>query len=487
MTDPLARRDPLRLAPDPSRVIAQLFVPGHALAGEHEGRASGVVEHVLALDDDEVTATLADVTARFGGRHRDLAGTFRHHADRIANRLAPGTELSAERRLLLGATFTHEYAVEAAALCNPSTVAAPDQTGAAPGALRFVMSVRQIGEGHRSSIGFRTGVVDRHGAVTIDDPGPFTTAGTVEPGPLDADLFRSLAHDGDSEATGWVLDGLGDRFTGRSSTPASPSSRPSATPAATSAETAHRLRQLAGRSLRRAVPVAVHARRAGARPGDERRVQRHGGRPVRALRRRRRHRHLLRDVHRLRRRRHHPAAARRPPTSCRSRRRRCSAPPPPTRAWRCSPARSTAGSSPCRATTAHQRRRLLRRHPPLADGHPARRPHRGLGGGAGRQLRLADRDRRRLARAHPRRRTDAHVLDRRAAPRPRRPDDRDRPDPATAADAAARRAGRLRAQRRVLLRRPAPRRRAARPVRHRRRQHRLRHRRDRRAPRRHGC
>jgi predicted GH43/DUF377 family glycosyl hydrolase len=246
--DRLVRRDPLRLAPDTSRVIAQLFVPGHALAGDNEGRASGVVEHVLGLDDDEVTATLAAITTRFGRRHRDLAGTFHHHAERIANRVAPRTELSAERRMLLGATFTHEYAVEAAALCNPSTVAAPDQSGTQPGDLRFVMSVRQIGEGHHSTIGFRSGVIDRLGAVTIDEPGPFTTAGTVEHGTLDADLFRSLAHNGDTESTGWVLDGLANPFTADeldarlTELEAQHDTRRNVT------ETAHRLRQLASRS-----------------------------------------------------------------------------------------------------------------------------------------------------------------------------------------------------------------------------------------------
>ena len=74
--------------------------------------------------------------------------------------------------LLLGATFTSEYAIEGAALCNPSIVAHPDQRRTAAGSLRFVMSVRGIGEGHRSSIGFRTGVVDAAGGVTIDDAGP---------------------------------------------------------------------------------------------------------------------------------------------------------------------------------------------------------------------------------------------------------------------------------------------------------------------------
>jgi predicted GH43/DUF377 family glycosyl hydrolase len=211
----LATRRSGHLLPDPSRVIAQLFVPGHSLPGVREGRASAMVEHILALGDDEVTETLAAIMQRFGARHRNLTETFSLHADRIGNRLDLRAELSEERWLLLGATFTHEYAVEAAAVCNPSAVELPDQSDAPAGALRFVMSVRQIGEGHRSSIGFRTGFVDHRGEVTIDEPGPFTTAGTIGTSTLDADIFRGLTerlHD-DREATSWVLDGLGEHFT----------------------------------------------------------------------------------------------------------------------------------------------------------------------------------------------------------------------------------------------------------------------------------
>jgi predicted GH43/DUF377 family glycosyl hydrolase len=213
--DDLAVRQPVRLVPDPSRVVAQLFVPGHAVLGEREGRASGVIEHILELDEQEVTRTLESIMERFARRHRDLTTTFSHHADRIGNRLDPDAELSVERRLLLGATFTQEYAVEAAALCNPSLVAAPDQSNTPADHLRFVMSVRQIGEGHRSSIGFRTGLVDARGQVTVDDSGPFTTFGVTHPANLDAQVFRDMAIDShdDREATGWVLDGLGSRFT----------------------------------------------------------------------------------------------------------------------------------------------------------------------------------------------------------------------------------------------------------------------------------
>ena len=93
--------------------------------------------------------------------------------------------------LLLGATFTSEYAIEGAALCNPSIVAHPDAARTAAGCLRFVMSVRGIGEGHRSSIGFRTGVVDAAGGVTIDDPAPLASVGSVMSTLLEAAVFRN--------------------------------------------------------------------------------------------------------------------------------------------------------------------------------------------------------------------------------------------------------------------------------------------------------
>lgn len=211
----LVTRQPVRLDPDPARVIAQLFVPGHALPGGVTGHASGVVATILGLDEHAVRATLSSIIDRFGSRHRDLAATFAHHADRIANRLEPGIDLSDDRRLLLGATFTHEYSVEGASLCNPSPVPLADQSGAPAGSLRFVMSVRQIGEGHRSSIGFRTGLVDQHGSVTIDATGAYATAAVAEPAPLSARALRPLARarDEGTEATAWVLDGLADAFT----------------------------------------------------------------------------------------------------------------------------------------------------------------------------------------------------------------------------------------------------------------------------------
>ena len=211
----LVTRSPQRLAADPSRVITRLFVPGQEGFELQDSRAGAVVRRILALDEDEVRESLDDVVTRFDGRHRDLAGTFCRHAREIADRLDPATKLSETRMSLLGATFTSEYAIEGAALCNPSIVAHPDQSAIPTGSLRFVMSVRGIGEGHLSSIGFRTGIVDAAGRATVDEAAAFATVGTVVPTLLDAVVFRSelarLRNAG--EAADYVLDALGERFT----------------------------------------------------------------------------------------------------------------------------------------------------------------------------------------------------------------------------------------------------------------------------------
>lgn len=210
----LVTRSPQRLHADRNRVIAQLFVPGKEGFEHQDSRAGVVLARILALSEDEVLSALDDVMTRFGGRHRDLVGICRRHAAELADRLDPDTEISPERMVLLGAVFTSEYAIEGAALCNPSIVVHPDQTGIAPGSVRFVLSVRGIGEGHRSSIGFRTGVIDSAGRLRLDDCAPVATVGVMTPELLDAAVFRvELARlDDAGEAAAYVLDPLGERF-----------------------------------------------------------------------------------------------------------------------------------------------------------------------------------------------------------------------------------------------------------------------------------
>jgi predicted GH43/DUF377 family glycosyl hydrolase len=210
----LAVRIGPRLGADTSRTVTRFFVAGQEGVGGGESRAADVITRLLALDDDDVERSLDDVMTRFATRHADFVTTLNEHADWVAHRLPPGVSLSPERRLLLGAIFTHEFSVEAAALCNPSMVPHPDQSGLLDGSIRFVMSARGIGEGHRSSIGFWTGQVDAAGRVRMDERGAFPVVGTVGAADLDREVMqgklRELGDDG--ESTAFILSRLAERF-----------------------------------------------------------------------------------------------------------------------------------------------------------------------------------------------------------------------------------------------------------------------------------
>ncbi len=151
-SDGPAHRVDAFLAPDPARTIAQLYLPG-------PDRARSVCERVQALSDAEVSDALARVLDGFADRHRDLPALLRSHADAALALISAGAPLTDDRALLLGASLTAEYAVEAAALCNPSAVEHPDQSGLQAGQLRVALSLRCIGEGHRSTIGFCTALI----------------------------------------------------------------------------------------------------------------------------------------------------------------------------------------------------------------------------------------------------------------------------------------------------------------------------------------
>jgi predicted GH43/DUF377 family glycosyl hydrolase len=202
------------LTADPARVLARLFVPGHELVGATESRATGVLARIRELGEDDVRSTLHDVLARYTGRHRDLPGTLAAHYEEIAHRVPDGDTFTQERRTLIGAWFTHEYSIEAAALFNPSIVPHPDQSGLPAGHLRFVMSLRAVGEGHMSSVEFRTGVLGSGHELSLDDPGPHVETGRPSPAVHDRALFAAmLGEDGsDAESTSFLVGGLPTRF-----------------------------------------------------------------------------------------------------------------------------------------------------------------------------------------------------------------------------------------------------------------------------------
>ncbi len=164
-------RQALYLRPDPARVIVRPFRPStepRDLNPTDKTRANHIVERVLALDSEAIATQLADVLENFQGRHRNLLATFEARADEMEQAFARHGVFSRMQRQLIGAYFLHEYSFEASALFNPSIVPHPDQSGAPIGGVRFILSLRAVGEGHVSSLTFRTGTVAADGSVSVD-------------------------------------------------------------------------------------------------------------------------------------------------------------------------------------------------------------------------------------------------------------------------------------------------------------------------------
>lgn len=202
----------IELHQDHTRVIARFFIPGREDVGPGESRATSVINRILQLDERDVEAAMRDVNAQFSDRHRGFYDYLSDHAEMVMPRLETDVNLSEARQLLLGAAFTSEYAIEGAALTNPSAVLSPQQ--GPDGDAEFIMSVRGIGEGHISSIGFRTGRIASSGTVTIDPPGPFPETAYGVPGLHYQSVFRAkLAEIGDDqENAAYALNPLPTRF-----------------------------------------------------------------------------------------------------------------------------------------------------------------------------------------------------------------------------------------------------------------------------------
>jgi predicted GH43/DUF377 family glycosyl hydrolase len=165
------KRQALCLRPDPARVIVRPFKPAtepRDLNPTDKMRANHIVDRVVALDSEAVAAQLADVLDSFQDRHRNLMETFEARADEMEEAFAKHGAFSKTQRRLVGAYFLNEYSFEASALFNPSIVPHPDQSDAPKGGLRFILSLRAIGEGHVSSLTFRTGTIAADGSLTVD-------------------------------------------------------------------------------------------------------------------------------------------------------------------------------------------------------------------------------------------------------------------------------------------------------------------------------
>lgn len=160
---PLVKRLSIKIESDDRRVIVRPFILG-------PDRVQSLFARINKLDDARVDETLAHVRQLYETRHDDLLATFTEHYDAGAALVGWQEQWSLPRRLLAGSYLTMEYAIDSAALFNPSIVRHPDQSNVPAGSLRIVMSLRATGEGHVSSIVFHTGLINAAGEVVLDPP-----------------------------------------------------------------------------------------------------------------------------------------------------------------------------------------------------------------------------------------------------------------------------------------------------------------------------
>ena len=203
------RRTPTLLEPQQSRVLLRPFNPGSTQ------RVIGIVARIMSLSEDQVGPLLDEVTAEFSGRHHQIRHVFLSRFEQVRDLVSIDSKLSERRRLLIGSYFLAEYSLESAALFNPSIVPHPDQSDLPSGALRFILSLRATGEGHISSITFRTGIVHADHRIEVLTPNGFLTEPSQIPNPrYEKPLFeRKLAEIGlTNEFTRRVMHNLGDWF-----------------------------------------------------------------------------------------------------------------------------------------------------------------------------------------------------------------------------------------------------------------------------------
>lgn len=203
-------RQNLTLRPDASRVLVRPFLPSDP------ARSLRILARIFALDENEAEVLLGSVLREFGERHRKIQGIFLERYAAVEDRMPTDRPLSETRKLLIGSFFTSEYSLESAALFNPSIVPDPDQSGVPGGSLRIIMSLRATGEGHISSITFRSGIVGPDGRITITQPSRFVTEPRAVPNAsFEKALFQQkLAEMGqDHPAATDTLDMLPAEFT----------------------------------------------------------------------------------------------------------------------------------------------------------------------------------------------------------------------------------------------------------------------------------
>jgi predicted GH43/DUF377 family glycosyl hydrolase len=210
------KRLPNKFFPDPARVIARFYMTG----SEKGERAKIIIKRILNFSDRNVDLALNEVLADFSSRHRNITKIFEKNFDTVKDILPPDSgifpkPLSRKRKLLIGSYFTSEYAIEAAAFFNPSIVEDPNQGNLEEGQKRVIVSFRAVGEGHVSSIVFRSGIITQNNELIFKPAGRFVDLPeALKLHVYDKGQFLEKLHEMhvQKDIIGAVMDGLGDKF-----------------------------------------------------------------------------------------------------------------------------------------------------------------------------------------------------------------------------------------------------------------------------------
>jgi len=166
-------RSNIQIKANPNKVIINFLDLG--VNTNNTSRLNRLIDTVLAIPENELEALYKDITTNFAFRHRNFEQYLILNFKKVQPVLPSDNVISEIRSLVIGAYFSKEYSIQSAALFNPSMVPHPNQSGIKEGEKRFVLSLRSVGEGHISSIEFRSGIVDKNGTITLDDETRFSS------------------------------------------------------------------------------------------------------------------------------------------------------------------------------------------------------------------------------------------------------------------------------------------------------------------------
>ncbi|MCK9279484.1 MAG: glycoside hydrolase family 130 protein [Melioribacteraceae bacterium] len=161
------RKTGIVLKPDMTKSILKPFEPGD------KERIYKIIDRVFTLSEEQVINEYESIKELYVSRHRNTEQKFVKRFNELSDYMPKENELSLVRQKLIGSYFVSEYTLECAALFNPSMIWHPNQSGLKNGEKRFIISIRATGEGHISSLVFKTGIINSESKIILDEESVF--------------------------------------------------------------------------------------------------------------------------------------------------------------------------------------------------------------------------------------------------------------------------------------------------------------------------